>query len=84
MAAEEAHVDPEIGKHARSLDEPERKQDTGPSFVETAIPIPDTINYCEISCSVGRRTNEENGVRINFRNHTGTLDRHPWVKLIAK
>lgn len=41
MAADEAHVDPEIGKHARSLDEPERKQDTGPSLVETAIPIPD-------------------------------------------
>ena len=31
----------ENGKHARSQDEPESKKDTGPSLVETAIPIPD-------------------------------------------
>ena len=33
--------EPENGKHTRSQDEPESKKDTGPSMVETAIPIPD-------------------------------------------
>ena len=41
MAAGEAHADPEIGKHTLSEDEPESKQDTGPSLVETVVPIPD-------------------------------------------
>lgn len=33
--------EPEKGKQTRSQDEPESKKDTGPSLVETAIPIPD-------------------------------------------
>ena len=39
--AEEAFEEPEKGKQTRSQDEPESKKDTGPSLVETAIPIPD-------------------------------------------
>ena len=39
--AEEALDVPENGKDTRSRDVPETKKDIGPSFVETAIPIPD-------------------------------------------
>ena len=38
---EEALDVPENGKDTRSRDVPETKKDIGPSFVETAIPIPD-------------------------------------------
>ena len=45
--------EPENGKHTRSQDEPESKKDTGPSLVETAIPIWHQVNTSLLGSSHG-------------------------------